>query len=157
MPGITEVYSSNAAGCLWWHIPLLECQQRKTFQPLSCHEGQKMKMVLHPLSVSSMGKTCLHFLPTVGYVPYNTMAHGQECCLCWQREGPYFFFFTSLDAAVSEWSIFFTEVPSFESPWLLAPGCGSSWQHLPYHCDGCCMYWNHYARLTATLSQQWQV
>jgi hypothetical protein len=50
-----------------------------------------MKMVLHPLSVSSMGKTCLHFLPTVGYVPYSTMAHGQECCLCWQREGPYSF------------------------------------------------------------------
>jgi len=36
------------------------------------------------------------------------------------------FFFTFLDAPVSEWSLFFTEVPSFESPWLLAPGCGSS-------------------------------
>ena len=159
MPRISEVYSSNPADCVWCHIPLLEWQQRKTFQPLSCQEAQKMMMmmmILRPVSVSSMGNTCLPFLPTVRYVPYNTVALGQECCLCWQREG--LFFFTSLDTQMSEWYFFFfTEVPSFEFPWLLAPGCGSSWQHLPYYCDGCCMYWNHYARLTPTLSQQWQV
>jgi len=91
MPWITEVYSSNPTDYLWCHIPLLEWQQRKTFQQLSRQEGQKMKMVLHPVSVSSMGNTCLPFLLTVGYVPCNTMAHGQECCLCWQREGALFF------------------------------------------------------------------
>jgi hypothetical protein len=150
MPRITEVYSNNPADCLWCHIPLLEWQQKKTFQSLSCQEGQNMKIVLHPLSVSSMGNRCLPFLPTVGYAPYNTMAHGRECCFCWQREGLIFFY---LHGCSSGWIVFLL----YWGPQFWVPECDSSWQHLPYHCDGCCMYWNHYARLTPTLSQQWQV
>lgn len=119
MPRIPKVYSRYPADCLWCHIPLLEWQQRKTFQPLSCQEGQKMKMVLHPLSVSSTGNTYLPFLPAVGYVPYNTMAHGQKCCLCWQGEGPNFFY---LPGCSSEWMVFLLYWgPQFWVPVVVGP------------------------------------
>jgi len=119
MPRITEVYSSNPADCLWCHIPLLEWQQRKTFQSLSCQEGQKMKMVLHPLSVSSISNRCLPFLPTVGYVPYNTMAHGQKCCFVDKGRASFFFY---LPGCSSEWIVFLLYWgPQFWVPMVIGP------------------------------------
>lgn len=90
-PRISEVYSSNPADCLWCHIPLLEWHQRKTFQPLSCQEAQKMKMILRPVSVSSMGNTCLPFLSTVGYVPYNYNGTWTGVLSLLTKGGPCFF------------------------------------------------------------------
>lgn len=81
MPGITEVYPVILQIVSEVISHFFRVAAKKNM-PAIVVSGRAEDVVLHPLSVSSMGNTCLPFLPTVGYVPYNTLAQGQECCLC---------------------------------------------------------------------------